>query len=449
MVEQSRETPAAHRGGEPVATKLLRIAVKAEQERKLKFVNLYYLMNEELLLKCFQRLSEDKAAGIDKVTKEQYAEKLEANIKELVNRLQRMAYRPQPVRRVYIPKAGSEKRRPLGIPCLEDKLVQAALARILGAIYEADFIETSYGFRPGRSCHDALRELIQTVEREGTNYIAEVDIKGFFDNVAQDWMMKMLSHRIADKRVLRMVKRFLKSGVMEDGQLRASEEGVPQGGNISPVLANVYLHYALDLWFEKVYRKSCKGKVKLIRYADDFVVCFQNREDATRFPAALAERLAKFGLEVEPSKTKVLEFGRDAVRQARVRGERPGTFDFLGFTHYCSRTKDGKRFRMKRATSRKKFRAKLINLKAWLKQRRVMPTRWILEQVGRKLRGHYAYYGVSDNHRGLARFYREATKLLYKWLNRRSQRRSYQWTEFANLLKRFPLPLPRVLVHLF
>ena len=449
MVEQSRETPAAHRSGEPVATKLLRIEAKARQEHGLKFVNLYYLMNEELLLRCFKQLKENKAGGIDKVTKEQYAEKLEANLEDLVNRLQRMAYRPQPVRRVYIPKAGSHKQRPLGIPCVEDKLVQAALARILGAIYEADFIENSYGFRPGRSCHDALRELSQTVEWESTNYIAEVDIKGFFDNVEQDWMMKMLGHRIGDQRVLRLVKRFLKSGVMEQGEIRTSEEGVPQGGSISPVLANVYLHYALDLWFEKVYRKSCKGKAKLIRYADDFVVCFQHREDATGFPTALTERLDKFGLEVEPTKTKVLEFGRDAVRQARARGERPGTFEFLGFTHYCSRTKDGKRFRMKRVTSRQKLRAKLAKLKESLKQKRVLPTRWILEQVGRELRGHYSYYGVSDNHRGLVRFYREATKLLYKWLNRRSQRRSYTWTEFKKLLHYFPLPQPHVRVHLF
>jgi group II intron reverse transcriptase/maturase len=449
MVEQSGETPAEHRSGEPVETKLLRIAAKARKERELKFVNLYYLMNEELLLRCFRQLSEDKAAGIDKVTKEQYAENLEANIKELVSQLQRMAYRPQPVRRVYIPKAGSGKLRPLGIPCLEDKLVQTGLARILGAIYEEDFIENSYGFRPGRSCHDALRELSQTVEREGTNYIAEVDIKGFFDNVSQDWMIKMLEHRIGDKRLLRMVKRFLKSGVIEEGEIRASEEGVPQGGSVSPVLANVYLHYALDLWFEKVYGKSCKGKAKLIRYADDLVVCFQNREDAARFQAALTERLAKFELEVEPTKTKVLEFGRDAERHARARGERPGTFEFLGFTHYCSRTKDGRRFRMKRVTSRKKFRAKLANLKGWLKRMRVMPTMWILEKVGLKLRGHYAYYGVTDNYRGIDRFYRETTKMLYKWLNRRSQRRSYKWAEFEELLKLYPLPRPRVRVHLF
>ncbi len=379
MIERSRETPAEHRSGEPVETKLHRIAARAREEPKLKFVNLYHLMNEEMLLGCYRRLSENKAAGIDEVTKTEYGENLEANIRELVGRLHRMAYRPQPVRRVYIPKPGSDKRRPLGIPSLEDKLVQSALARILGAIYEQEFVEDSYGFRPGRSCHDALRALSQAVEWESTNYVAEADIKGFFDNVDHDWLMKMLEQRIADKRVLRMVVRFLKSGVMEEGETRASEEGVPQGGSISPVLANVYLHYALDLWFEKVYRKSCKGKTRLIRYADDFVVCFASKEDATRFPAELAERLEKFGLEIEPTKTKVVEFGRDAEAHARARRERPQTFDFLGFTHYCSRSKDGKRFRMKRVTSGKKFRAKRATFKEWLKKSRVMPTSWIME----------------------------------------------------------------------
>jgi group II intron reverse transcriptase/maturase len=449
MIERSGETPAEHRSGEPVETKLLRIASRAREEPKLKFVNLYHLMNEEMLLGCYGRLSENKAAGIDEVTKAEYGENLEANIRELVGRLHRMAYRPQPVRRVYIPKPGSDKRRPLGIPSLEDKLVQSALARILGAIYEQEFVEDSYGFRPGRSCHDALRALSQAVEWESTNYVAEADIKGFFDNVDHDWLMKMLEQRIADKRVLRMVVRFLKSGVMEEGETRASEEGVPQGGSISPVLANVYLHYALDLWFEKVYRKSCKGKTRLIRYADDFIVCFASKEDAMRFPAELAERLKKFGLEIEPTKTKVMEIGRDAEAHARARGESPKTFDFLGFTHYCSRSKDRKRFRMKRVTSRKKFRAKRASFKEWLKKSRVMPTMWIMEKVELKLRGHYAYYGVTDNYRGIARFHREVTKLLYKWLNRRSQRRSYTWAEFEGLLKLFPLPIPRVRVHLY
>jgi len=449
MVEQSRETLAAHRSGETVETKLLSIAVKARKEGKFKFTSLYHLMNEELLLECFRRLSENKAAGIDEMTKDDYAQNLEANIEALIGRLHRMAYRPQPARRVYIPKPGSDKQRPLGIPCLEDKLVQSAMARILGAIYEEDFIEGSYGFRPGRSCHDALRALSQAVEWEGTNYIAEADIKGFFDNVDHEWLMKMLEQRIADKRVLRLIKRFLKSGVMESGEMRASEEGVPQGGSISPVLANVYLHYALDLWYEKVYRRSCKGKTRLIRYADDFVVSFVSKEDAMRFKAELTERLKKFGLEVEPTKTKVLEFGRDAERHARTRGVKPETFDFLGFTHYCSRTKDGRRFRMKRVTSRKKFRAKLVAMKEWLKQIRMKPTQWIMRVLGLKLRGHYQYYGVTDNYQGVARFYYEVRKLLYKWLNRRSQRRSYTWTEFDNLLNVFPLPQPRVRVHLF
>jgi RNA-directed DNA polymerase len=449
MVEQGRETPAAHRSGETVETKLLRIATKARKEREFKFSSLYHLMNEELLLECFKRLEGNKAAGIDEVTKSEYAESLEANIKELVDRLHRMAYRPQPVRRVYIPKPGSDKQRPLGIPSLEDKLVQSALARKLGAIYEEDFVEGSYGFRPGRSCHDALRALTQAVEEEGTNYIAEADIKGFFDNVNHDWLMRMLEQRIEDKRVLRMVKRFLKSGVMEGGKMIDSEEGVPQGGSISPILANVYLHYALDLWFEKVYLKSCKGRARLIRFADDFVASFTNREDAEKFPAVLGERLKKFGLEVEPTKTKVLEFGRYAAGNARARGGKPETFDFLGFTHYCSRSRDGKRFRMKRVTARKKFRAKLAATKEWLKRVRTKPTQWIMRMVGLKLRGHYQYYGVTDNYPGIARFYRQVTKLLHKWLNRRSQRRSYTWEEFEELLERFPLPRPRVKVNLY
>jgi group II intron reverse transcriptase/maturase len=261
-------------------------------------------------------------------------------------------------------------------------------------------------------------------------------------------MMKMLEERIGDKRVLRVVKRFLKAGVMEEGQRKESEEGTPQGSSLSPILANVYLHYALDVWFEKVYRKSCKGKAKQIRYADDFVACFQNREDAMRYRAELEARLKKFGLELEPTKTKVLEFGASAERNARGRGEKPETFEFLGFTHYCSRDRTGKRYRMKRVTSGKKNRAKLVAFKEWIKHERDRPLQWIMEQVAGKLRGHYRYYGVSDNSRGLERFTRGVQRILYKWLNRRSQRRSYRWEEFLEMLDRFKLPKARIRVNL-
>lgn len=449
MVAHSSETLPALSSGVTVPTKLLCIAAKARSEPKFQFTSLFHLMNVELLRECFERINSDAAAGIDQVTKEKYAEAVEENLTNLVKRLQQMAYKPQPVRRIYIPKPGSTKERPLGIPCLEDKLVQAALTRILEAIYEQDFIDSSYGFRPARGCHDALRKLNQTIEGEAINFIAEADIRGFFDNLSHDWMMKFLAHRIADQRILRMVKRFLKAGIVEDGVVRESEVGTPQGGSVSPMLSNIYLHYVLDLWFEKVYRQSCKGKAVLIRYCDDFVVCFQSKEDAMKFPMMLSERLNKFGLEVEPSKTQVLEFGRQAVSNARARNEKARTFDFLGFTHYCSKARDGKKFRVKRITARKKFQAKIAAFKEWIKQVRPKPIAWIMKKVAAKLNGHYAYYGVTDNRQAIARFSYEVRKLLLKWLNRRGQRRSFSLAEFGQLLKLFPLPKPSVKVSLY
>ena len=281
MVEGCEETPVARRSDEPVATKLHRIAEKARQEPSFRFTNLYYLMNEELLRGCFQGLKENAAAGIDNVTKEEYAENLDTNLANLLVRLHKMAYIPKPVRRTYIPKPGSDKRRPLGITCVEDKLVEAGLARILEAVYEQDFIEDSYGFRPGRSCHQALRALNLTVEKGMVNYIVEADIKNFFNSMDQNWIMKFLDHRIGDKLVLRMIKRFLKAGVVENGEKIDSDEGCPQGGVISPILSNTYLHYTLDLWFEKVFRKSCTGSARLIRFADD---CVPRTHRRMRFP---------------------------------------------------------------------------------------------------------------------------------------------------------------------
>lgn len=450
MIERGGETPTVPRRGESVDTKLLRVAEKARGEAKFQFTSLFHLMNEELLRGCFAKLRKDAAAGIDGVTKEMYAEDLEERLTELVERLQRMAYIPEPVRRRYIPKPGTDKQRPLGVPTLESKLVEVGLVRILESIYEHDFIEDSYGFRPGRSCHTALRALSHTVEGGRINWIVEADIKGFFDHVDHNWLMKFLKHRIGDKRILRLIKRFLKAGVIEDGRLEVSEQGTPQGGAASPLLANVYLHSVLDLWFERRFRKGCKGLARLIRYGDDFVVCFECEADAQRFREELIERLAQFSLEVEPSKTKVLAFGPWAATWARRQGQRkPETFDFLGFPHYCSRSRTGKRFRMKRVTARKRFRAKLAAFKAWLRSvRSTLTTRELWMAACIKLGGHYAYYGVTDNWSGIARFVHAARKLLLKWLNRRGGKRRLNWERFVLMEQRFPLPAPRVTVHL-
>jgi group II intron reverse transcriptase/maturase len=291
--------------------------------------------------------------------------------------------------------------------------------------------------------------LSDTVENKPVNHIVEADIKGFFDNVNQEWLNKFLAHRIEDKKIQRMVKRFLKAGVAEDGNVTVSDEGTPQGGVISPLLANIYLHYTLDLWFEKVYRKSCKGFARLVRYADDFVACFQYELDAVKFRRELGKRLGKFGLEVEPTKTRVVKFGRFAVQNAAAKGEKPETFDFLGFTHYCGTRRDGKGFRMKRVTARKKFTAKLKAFKEWLKSARTMKTKELWETTKTKLKGHYAYYGVTDNLSGINRFKEEVRKLLSKWLNRRGKRGCLNWQKFEEMLKRFPLPEPRIKVSMF
>ena len=431
-----------------VETKLQRIAEKASKDKRCQFTSLFHLMNKELLLGCFMQLKGKAASGIDNVTKEAYGINLDANLDVLVERLHKMSYRPQPVLRVYIPKPGSKKRRPLGIPALEDKLVQAGLVKIVQAIYEQDFISDSYGFRPKRGCHDALRALSQTVESEPVNTIVEADIKGFFDHVDWDQLMDFLAHRIADKRVLRTIKRFLMAGIQEDGEHKASEKGTPQGGVISPLLANIYLHYTLDIWFEKRIKRSSQGYARLIRYADDYVACFQYSQDAKQFREAMEVRLNQFHLEVAPEKTKRFEFGRFAQAKAKSRGERAATFDFLGLTHYCSRSRDGKRFRMKRKTMSKRFTAKLVAYKEWLRANRTLPTVEILKTTAAKLRGHFAYYGVTDNSRSIASFAYEVTRTLFKWLNRRGKRGCYTWEKFFKLLKLYPLPRSRIRVNL-
>lgn len=432
-----------------MATELDRITELAKQDSNLKFTSLVHHINASSLCLNHQLMPTGKAVGIDKVTKEEYEQNLEANLNDLVNRLKRQAYKPQPARRVYIPKPGSDKMRPLGIPAYEDKLVQKAMAPVLSAIYEADFRPFSFGFRPGRGCHDALKVLGHIIEEKPISYIVDADIKGFFDNVDHEWMMKFLEHRITDSNLLRLISRFLKAGIMEAGIKYDTHQGTPQGGVISPILANVYLHYVLDLWFEKRFKKGCKGKAYLVRYADDFVGCFQYEADANRFLEELKVRLGQFKLEIAEGKTSIIQFGLFAEARNRRKGlGKPDTFNFLGFTHYCSKSSKG-RFRVKRKTSRKKFNASLVRSKDWFRNRLTVPAKELVRVVNAKLTGHYRYYGVTDNSYALANFRDKIQSQLYWWFCRRSQGKHYNWEKFSLFLAKHPLPNPKVYVNIY
>ncbi|WP_100009893.1 group II intron reverse transcriptase/maturase [Lentibacillus sediminis] len=430
-------------------TKLKRITELAKIKPDMVFTSLAHLLNEKNLKQCHHELPKGKATGVHGVTKEDYEFHLDENVKGLVERLKKMAYRPVPVKRTYIDKAGSKKKRPLGIPDHEDKIVQRGVTKILNAIYENDFLDSSFGFRPNRNCHDALKILNVYTEKRPTNYVVDADIKGFFDNVDHEWMMMFLKHRINDPKLLRIIARFLKGGYMEEGKYFDTDRGTPQGGIISPVLANVYLHYVLDLWFEKVVRKQCRGQAYIVRYADDFVCCFQYKDDAEAFYSALIKRLQKFQLEVAEEKTKIIPFGRFADRDSKRNGQnKPETFDFLGFTHYCGKSKKGK-FRMKRKTSRKKVNAKLKKHKQWLKTHRTMDIKNIMARLDLSLKGYYNYYCITDNIQAVEDFVDQIQRLLFKWMNRRSQRKSFSWEKFNLFLKKYPLPRPRIKVNIY
>lgn len=416
-----------------------------------KVQNLAAHIDANTLGMIHRQMQSGKARGVDGVGKEEYAENLEANLASLIDRMKRGAYRPSPTRRAYIHKAGSDKMRPLGISCYEDKLVENAIAQILLPIYEQKFIATSYGFRPCRNCHMAVKEVIEMVQYRKTNYVVEADIRGFFDNVDHEWLIRMLEHDIADRRFIDIVRKFLKAGIMENGKYLDSEKGTPQGNGASPVLANVYLHYVLDIWFEKIVKNRMRGQCYLIRYADDFVCCFQYKDEAELFLRVLKKRFAKFGLELAGEKTRILEFGRFAEVNRRKRGNgKPETFDFLGFTFYCGKANKQGFFRCRVKTSRKRFISKLRAMKEWIKSHRTLPLCEILSTIKVKLRGHYQYYGVTDNTRAIESFYGKTLMMLFKWLNRRGQKKSYTIQGlFGGVLKAFPLPLPKVYVSLF
>jgi group II intron reverse transcriptase/maturase len=427
--------------------RLDRITSRAESHPSEAFNNVFTLLTVELLWYAFRRLKRGKASGVDHVTVEEYEEKLQTNLLDLETRLHRGTYRPQPSLRKEIPK-GNGKTRPLGIATVEDKIVQRAIVMILEPIYEADFHEASYGFRPGRSCHQALATLGQIIATKKVNWISDADIKGFFDNVSHEHLEQLLRQRVSDPRMLALIVRFLKSGVMIDGRREATDDGVPQGACLSPLLANVYLHYVLDQWFENDVKPCLRGQAYLVRYADDFICGFEHESDARAFQSVLSKRLAKFSLEVAKDKTKLLRFGRFARRDSARAGEgAPGTFDFLGFTHYCGRSRAG-RFKLKRRTAKKKFRAKLRDLKGWLRSQLCTRLSEVWSTLNAKLRGHYQYYGVTDNWDALMVFREEVRRFAKRWLCRRSQKTHVNWDEFAAYCERYPLASPQRLTDL-
>ncbi|MTI49875.1 MAG: group II intron reverse transcriptase/maturase [Firmicutes bacterium] len=415
MKLHERDTLSRPRTRITVRTKLSCIAQRARKDKDIKFNSLMHLMNKGTLKEAFRRISASASPGIDGETKMSYEKKLGDNINNLINRLKKNSFKPCPVIRKYIPKEVSNKKRPLGIPILEDKIVQTALVIILESIYEQDFLRFSYGFRPGRSHH---------------------------------WIMKFLQHRIKDTKILNLIKRFLKAGVIKEGKVEKTDKGVPQSGSLSPLLGNIYLHYVLDLWFDKKVVKHCKGEAYIIRFANDSVACFQYENDACSFYKALISRLNKFGLCISQEKIKIIEFGRFASRDIKRRGgSKPETFDFLGITHYCGKSRKG-RFKIKWKTSKKKFNAKVKEFNKWMKEHRHMPLDEMWKRINSKLRGHYNYYGVSDNWDNLVSFKKKVENITYKWLKRRNQKSKLTWKRFRNMLKNYPLESPIKLINL-
>lgn len=430
--------------------KLNLITEKARQDKSLKFTALIHHINEDNLVACFHELAKDKASGVDAVTVEEYGRGLEWNIFNLVERLKSKTYKPKPVRRVYIPKAGkANEKRGLGIPTVEDKIVQLMLKKILEAIFETDFKECSHGFRPNHSCHTAIKALNTEVMKKPVNFIVEVDVAKFFDTVSHYWLLRCLEERVSDPNLLWLVRQILKAGVMDDGKYQASEAGTPQGGVVSPLLANIYLHYVLDNWFEKIIRPKAKGHMQLIRYCDDFVACCESEHDANEFLQSLVERFSKFGLAVSPEKTKIIKFGRHTWKLSKKTGRKPETFNFLGFTHY-SGTSRGGYFVMGHRTSKQNMNRKLKETKEWIKRvRGIMEIKAWWPTLKAKLTGHYNYFGVSGNYRCLQRFYYRVVTTVFKWINRRSQRRSMTWEMFQQYLQWNPLPRPRICYALY
>ena len=428
--------------------KLSLISEHAKREPQLQFTSLAHLLNREFLKDCYNSLNRNKAVGIDGVCWKDYGEDLDDNVEWLLTRMKRKKYNPIPARRVYIPKDEKEKR-PLGISALENKIVELGITRILRSIYEEDFLDCSFGFRPKRNCHQAINRVDKLIMAKPVNHIVEADIKGFFDNVSHEELLRFLEIRIVDRTLLELIVRFLKAGYVDDGLLVRSESGTPQGSILSPMLANIFLHYVLDTWFNETVKSSVSGFCELVRYADDFVCVAQSAEDAQRVEKALKARFERYGLEIHPDKSRALSFGRFESENAMRQDRRSNTFDFLGFTHYCDKSRNGK-YKVGRKTSRKKFKAKCKDMNLWLKStRNLVKTKVWWKVLMAKLHGHYQYYGVSGNMPSISKYYSITVRFVHKWLNRRSQKKRMSWSKLKNYLSCYPLPKPSIKHNLY
>jgi RNA-directed DNA polymerase len=423
-----------------MSTQIDRITELAKEDPKRQFFSIAHLITAEALYAAFRGLRKKASAGVDGVTYQMYEKDAAKNIQQLHGRLKEGKYRAQPLRRIYIPKENG-KERPISIPSLEDKIVQKATGEVLNAIYEQDFFECSYGFRPGRGPHHALDEVGRAICRKPTSWILEIDITAYFDTIVRGQLMEMIEKRISDGSVLQLIRKWIQVGVIDEGRLLVSETGTGQGQTISPLLANIYLHYVLDEWFEQEVKPRLKGTAYEIRFADDAVLCFQYREDAEKVMEVLPKRFAKYGLMLHPEKTRLVAFGRFAEERAKRQGKKPATFDFLGFTHICARSRKGK-FTVKVRTMKKRLRRGLTAIADWCREHRHDPVEEQQQTLNAKLRGHYQYYGRPSNYKSIMQFYREVCSIWRKWLSRRTRRVWLTWERYAQILCRHPLLLP-------
>ena len=429
-------------------TKLERISQLSRENPNMVFTSIGHLINKEMLKSCHEEMDEDKAVGIDGISKEEYSRNLDQNLESLVERIKKKSYKPKPARLVEIPKDNG-KMRPLSIYSYEDKLVQEALRRLLEAVFEPCLYDEMMGFRPNRNCHKAIQKLNTMLERKPVSYVLDADIKGFFDHMNHEWIIRFIESKIKDPNVIRLVRRMLKAGIMKDYQYEDTEEGSGQGSVCSPIISCIYMHYVLVWWFKEVVQPKLRGYAGLVVYADDFVVCFQYKSDAEQFYERLKHRMGYFGLSLEEDKSRLIEFGRFAQERCAKKGTKPETFTFLGFTHYCSKGRNGK-FRVKRKTSKKKFAKKCKEVHRLIGSMRTLTIKEITSRLNRILVGYYHYYGITDNAESNKKFRYNMLKSLHHWLNRRSQAPSYTWGNFLNMIdSNYPLVAPKTYVSVY